>query len=159
MALQFRPLSTPPKGITHCLVRRNLDSYLEVDGKIQYGVKERRSQFIISLYTGVHWIGRESHWELWAEIPSEANKSWSSAKLFIPECNKPVLTVLPQPVFIHGVAIPAGFHFGLYQDNGGNDKTWKIYQRNKGAKTCWVDIGMRKISSWLPLSERLRSDI
>lgn len=164
MAMQFRPLSNPPKGFTHCLIKRSLDTYLEVNGQIQYGLKERRSQIIISLYTGLHWIGRESHWDGWAAIPSESDSCWQSAKLFIPESNKPVLTILPQPIFLKSLAIPAGLHFGIYDED---KTTWKIYQRDKGARNNsinknWIDIGNKKLSSWLelpPLDEKLRSDI
>jgi hypothetical protein len=170
IAMQFRPLSDPPKGFVPCLIERSLDKYIKVNGSIQHGLTERRSQFVISFYSGSHWLGREEHWTSWAAIPPESNPVWNPAKLFAPKSLKPVLVILPQPVVLRSLIISPGLHFAFFDDA---NRTWKVYQRNQGARItsneelindrCWIDIGMKQISSWLELPEmelnaRLRRD-
>ena len=166
--MNFWPLSKPPKGFTPCLVRRDLETFLEINGSIQHGLKERRSELVIAFFSGSHWLGRESHWVFYSEIPPENSSEWQNASLFAPPELKPVLTILPQPITLRSLIIPAGLHFGMY-----NDRSWRIFQRNSGSRIthndelistrCWLDIGSKRIpSSWLQLplifDERIRSD-
>jgi hypothetical protein len=143
-----------------------MKSFLTINGTVHYGLTERRSEYVIAFFSGMHWLGREAHWVDWAEIPSEQDPLWMSAKLFAPDELKPVLAILPQPVVMVQSVINAGLHFALYEN-----KRWKIYFRNRGARItendelafnrCWLDVGSKQVSSWLPLpdlNERLRAD-
>jgi hypothetical protein len=165
--LKFKPLSDHPKGFVPCVVKRDLEQYLEINGVVQHGVKERRSQYIIAVYSGQHFLGREAHWSSYAEIPPEGSEGWFSAKLFAPPDLTPVLAILPQPVVLKTLIIPAGLHFAMYED-----RSWKIHHRNQGSRIssneelavtrCWLDVGKKQVSSWLELpldiDGRLRSD-
>ena len=163
--LTFRPLSDHPQGFAACLIRRDLNSALKINGVVHHGITERRSELCISWFTGRHYLGRESHWGAWAEIPPE--NLWNPASLFAPEDLKPVLVILPQPVVMKSLVIPAGLLFGIYDSS---TPAWKVYQRSLGVRITgaqelsarrWLDIGKNQVSSWLelpPLDERLRSD-
>jgi hypothetical protein len=154
----FYPLQNHPDKFTPILVRRDLNAYLKVNGTVQHGLKERRSEFVISAFTGKHFLGRESHWSVWAEIPPESDSAWKLANLLVPEENRTVLVILPQPVVLRSLIIPPGIHFGFYFNNN-----WRIYQRNQGARIteneqlsndrCWIEISNRQISSWLELPQ------
>lgn len=157
--MQFRPLNRPPERFTPCLIRRDMEQALRVNDVTWHGIKERRSEIVVSYWTGSHWLGRDAHWKEWAEIPPEYDRSWNSTSIVIPEEMKPVLSILPQPVDIGMVTISAGFHFAFYKN-----KTWCVYQRSISSRgdtsKLWIDIGNKRISSWLqlpPLNEKLRS--
>lgn len=170
--MEFRLLSDHPNKFCPCLVRRSLEVSLSINGVVHHGLTERRSEFVIAAFSGLHWLGREAHWVEWCEIPSESSKEWQSAKLFSPESLKPVLVVLPQPIVMRGLTIRPGLHFGMFNDRFG-DKTWQIYQRLEGSRLlnseeieynrCWLSVGLKQISSWmtlpdLDLNERLRAN-
>ena len=154
----FHPLNEHPDRFLPILVRRDMETYLTVNGVVQHGVKERRSEFVISWYSGRHYFGRESHWVSWAEIPPESHSDWNPAAGIIPSSQRPVLVIIPQPIVMMTLVIVPGIHFGSFV-NG----TWRVFQRNKGARItdndqlttdrCWIDVGKKPISSWLTLPE------
>ncbi len=161
--MEFSPISKPPRGFTPCLIRRDLEMPLK------YGVRERRSEFVISSFTGYHFLGREENWIEWAEIPAEDNPGWIHANIFLPEERVPVLVILPQPKQLTLVKVSAGIHFGLYDRL--NEPTWRIYIRETNNRIIedpgpylskqWVAIGKKGVSSWMELpklNEKLRTD-
>lgn len=170
--MEFQLLSDHPNRFCPCLIRRDLEVSLRINGVVHHGLTERRSEFVLGVFSGLHWLGRESHWVKYAEIPAENTSHWSPAKLFAPESLKPVLVILPQAVVMRSLTIRPGLNFGMLDDRFG-DKTWRIYQRIEGARLinseeveynrCWISIGLKQISSWmslpeLELNERLRTD-
>jgi hypothetical protein len=169
--LKFENFLKAPDGFRPCLVQRDLEVSLRINGSLHHGIKERRSEYVISYFTGSHWLGREEHWSYWAEIPAEGSEHWNHAGGFIPESLKPVLCILPQPYRLMSMTIPAGLHFALY-DERYDDPTWRIYVRNEAARMKdgigenalsrqWLGVGRRAISSWLqlpPLNTNLRHE-
>ena len=153
--LKFRPMHEHPNRFVPVLIQRDLNSHLEINGVVHYGLTERRSEFVISYFSGRHFIGREAHWSAWAEIPSES--LWNPANVFLPGPLEPVLIILPQPVVLKSLTLSAGLNFGYFDNR--KDKTWRIYYRNPGARitksveSCWISIGMKQISSWLQLPQ------
>jgi len=125
-------------------------------------VKERRSEFVVSYYTGRYFLGREEHWCAWAEIPAENSTQWKYTGAFLPPTMQPVLAIVPQPIRVGIITIPAGLHFAFYDDR--TSRTWCIYQRHSDLKELngrnWIDVGLNKMSSWLelpPINDKLRS--
>jgi len=162
--MRFHPLNEHPDRFIPILIRRDMETYLKVNGVVQYGIKERRSEFVISWYTGRHYLGREEHWVSWTEIPPESHSNWVPAGGMIPSKGLPVLVIVPQPIVMMTLIIEPGIHFGSF-----NNDTWRVFQRSKGARItendqlttdrCWIDVGKKPISSWLPLPDELELNV
>lgn len=159
IAMEFVSIKNPPSGYTPCLIRRDLSM------RLSYGFKERRSEFLISFYTGYRWLSREENWISYSIIPPENSKGWCPSQILPEYKRRPALGIIPQPVTIGSLYLLPGLHFVLLDDKP--EKTWRVYIRHHSVRgksdpsAQWLAIGTKSVSSWLklPLMDcRLRTD-
>jgi hypothetical protein len=134
--------------------------------RLSYGFKERRSEFLISFYTGYRWLNREENWVSYSVIPPENSKRWCPSQILPQHRRKPVIGIIPQSVTIGSLYLLPGLHFVLFDDQP--EKTWRVYIRHGGVRGIsdssaqWLAIGTKSVSSWLKLPSmncRLRTDV
>jgi hypothetical protein len=141
------------------LVRRDLGQPLKLrTGQI---IQERRQEYVVAEWTGLHFLGQEPHWSQYATIPPLNHWLWQDAALFAPPAGRPLLGYLPFALSCGGLAVAPGLHFVISL----GAQVWRVHcrtpiARGVGAEDNWVSVSHGKVWRWLMLPRmniRLRS--